>query len=186
MKMDKDFKIDQRTSEAPNSTGSDSSHVPKPRRTRANGRLIALSSAAILSVYALGYARTESAADTNFDSLATHSLLPSPTAPANTGNNVTSPPSATIRPGRQYADGTYTGLGTSRHGNIEVTLVIKNGRIDSASVSRCSTRYPCSDVNPLVREVLSTQTVPVDHVSGATDSSKAYKDAVNQALAKAV
>jgi uncharacterized protein with FMN-binding domain len=60
--------------------------------------------------------------------------------------------------------------------------VIKNGRITSANVVSCHTRYSCSDVDLLVSEAVSMQSVPVHHVSGATDSSKAY----NQALANAL
>ncbi len=84
-----------------------------------------------------------------------------------------------------YRDGSYVGQGTSRHGDIEATVVINDGKIASARISRCMTRYPCSDVNPLVSEVVAHQAVPVDHVSGATDSSTAFKQAVKAALAKA-
>lgn len=158
--------------------------LSRKRRAKPGRRLVALSSAAIISVYALGYARTQGT-ESAFDSLSSLSPQPSPTATA----APTAASASSVAPkesGTLYADGSYTGVGTSRHGNIEVTVVIKNGKIDSASVSRCSTRYPCSDVNPLVRAVITTQSVPVDHVSGATDSSNAYKQAVAQALAKAV
>ena len=84
-----------------------------------------------------------------------------------------------------YRDGTYVAIGTSRHGPIEARVVVKDGRITSASVSRCGTRYPCSDVNPLIKQVLSRQSAPVDYVSGATDSSKAYNEAVKNALDQA-
>ena len=84
-----------------------------------------------------------------------------------------------------YRDGTFTGLGTSRHGNIEATVVIKGGKIVSATVTSCQTRFPCSWVSPLVTEVVSRQSAPVDYVSGATDSSRAYRQAVSNALARA-
>ncbi|HEY8766686.1 MAG TPA: FMN-binding protein [Dehalococcoidia bacterium] len=84
-----------------------------------------------------------------------------------------------------YRDGTFVATGTSRHGDIQATVVIQNGKIISANVSACGTRYPCSDVNALVREVASRQSAPVDHVSGATDSSRAYTGAIQNALAKA-
>jgi uncharacterized protein with FMN-binding domain len=82
-------------------------------------------------------------------------------------------------------DGSYVGSGFSRHGDIEATLVVSGGRIVSANVSMCGTRYPCSKVTSLVREVVSTQSAPVDLVSGATDSSYAYHDAVVKALSQA-
>jgi uncharacterized protein with FMN-binding domain len=84
-----------------------------------------------------------------------------------------------------YRDGTYTAVGTSRHGDIQATVVISGGKIVSAQVSACNTRYPCSRVNPLVSEVVSRQAAPVNHVSGATDSSRAYTAAVTAALAQA-
>jgi uncharacterized protein with FMN-binding domain len=82
-------------------------------------------------------------------------------------------------------DGSYVGTGFSRHGDIEATVVIAGGKIVSANVTGCGTRYPCSRVNSLVREVVAKQAPPVDIVSGATDSSYAYVDAVTQALAQA-
>jgi uncharacterized protein with FMN-binding domain len=68
---------------------------------------------------------------------------------------------------------------------MDVTVVIQNGRITSANVVSCSTRYSCSDVDPLVSETVSSQGVPIDYVSGATDSSDAYAQAVDNALAQA-
>src|SRR5213075_1248383 len=41
----------------------------------------------------------------------------------------------------KYKDGSYTGWGTSRHGDIEATVVISAGRIQSARISQCWTRY---------------------------------------------
>jgi uncharacterized protein with FMN-binding domain len=64
--------------------------------------------------------------------------------------------------------------------------VIKGGKISSAAISRCGTRYSCSVINALVSEVVTRQAVPVDHISRATDSSNAYKQAVTNALANAV
>lgn len=63
--------------------------------------------------------------------------------------------------------------------------MISGGKITSASVTGCGTRYPCSKVNLLVNEVLSTQAIPTHYVSGATDSSMAYRGAVQQALSQA-
>jgi uncharacterized protein with FMN-binding domain len=85
-----------------------------------------------------------------------------------------------------YADGTYTGWGYSRHGDIEATVIIEEGRIASALISKCQTRYPCAGVvDHLPGQVLNRQRAKVDFVSGATQSSYAYEDAVAQALAKA-
>jgi uncharacterized protein with FMN-binding domain len=84
-----------------------------------------------------------------------------------------------------YTDGTYTGWGYSRHGDIEATVVVQGGRIASAEISQCRTRYSCSVVAHLPGQVISRQRAAVDFVSGATQSADAYEDAVREALAKA-
>ncbi len=114
-------------------------------------------------------------------------------APANPGGGQQprqSAPSANPTPAPQqqtsaYHDGTFTGVGNSRHGGMQVSVVIKGGQLVSANVTGCGTRYPCSKVNLLVSEVLKRQGSPVDYVSGATDSSMAYIQAVRSALAQA-
>ena len=42
-----------------------------------------------------------------------------------------------------YRDGTYSGLGNSRHGSIEVALVVSGGKISDVQITQCLTRYPC-------------------------------------------
>jgi uncharacterized protein with FMN-binding domain len=163
----------------------------KPGRRKLSGSLLALGSAAVVSIYTVGYASTRS----SLDDLTAQVETPIPTStatqranrPAASGTPRPAPTQApaTSPVSGKYADGTYTGTGTSRHGNITVTVVIKGGQITSAAVTNCATRYPCSDVNPLVSAVLTNQQVPTNHVSGATDSSTAYKTAVTRALQQA-
>lgn len=62
---------------------------------------------------------------------------------------------------------------------------MENGRIASADISQCRTRYSCSVVDRLPGQILSRQRAAVDIVSGATQSSYAFEDAVAQALSKA-
>ena len=89
-------------------------------------------------------------------------------------------------PRGRFKDGTYTGWGTCRHGDIEASIVITNGRIVSARVSTCLTRYPCTPwLDPLPAQVLKRQSPNVDIVSGATDSADAFYGAVYDALFKA-
>jgi uncharacterized protein with FMN-binding domain len=95
------------------------------------------------------------------------------------------PPPATPAPAALYKDGTYSGWGTSRHGDIEATVVIENGRIASANISQCLTRYSCSLIAHLQGQVVTRQSPDVDYVSGATQSTNAFYDAVVNALAKA-
>ncbi|MBY0491383.1 MAG: FMN-binding protein, partial [Gemmatimonadaceae bacterium] len=84
-----------------------------------------------------------------------------------------------------WRDGTYTGWGTSRHGDIEATVVVENGKITGAIISRCLTRYSCSWVAHLQAQVVARQSPEVDNVSGATQSANAFYYAVVDALAKA-
>jgi uncharacterized protein with FMN-binding domain len=84
-----------------------------------------------------------------------------------------------------YRDGSYSGWGSSRHGDIEATVVITDGRIASATISRCLTRYSCSWIAHLPGQVVSRQSADVDFVSGATQSTDAFYYAVVDALSKA-
>ena len=193
-------------------------HKKRPG-TKITSGLVALSSAAIVTVYAAGYTQTQSAA-AQFDSpIATTSvpptvriatatvaatstpfqrirIVPAATTPTPTTAPLprTSLPSASIATptatpapasaSRAYRDGSYVGLGRSRHGNIEVTVVVQGGKIASAEISKCGTRYPCSMISALPGEVVAHQSANVDFVSGATDSSIAFTTAVANALAK--
>jgi uncharacterized protein with FMN-binding domain len=150
-----------------------------------------------MAIYAAGYLNTRDEAGAT--------TVPAPVSqPALTsGGAIVTAPTATVSRGRadtlpsapasasgstqaSYRDGQYTGLGTSRHGNIEVQVVVQGGRIVSADVSRCATRYPCSRISSLTGETVQRQAAPVNYVSGATDSSNAYKAAVRNALAQAL
>lgn len=193
---------------------------PKKRPgKKITGGLVALSSAAIVTVYAAGYTQTQSAA-AQFDSpIATTGVPPTVqiatatvAAPTSTPFQrisltpgiiasvpTTAPlPRTTPTPARiatptatpaagasgAYRDGSYTGLGHSRHGDIGVTVSVQGGRITAAKISQCLTRYPCSMISALPGEVVARQSARVDYVSGATDSSTAFRDAVANALAK--
>ena len=84
-----------------------------------------------------------------------------------------------------YKDGTYSGWGTSRHGDIEASVLIKDGRIAAAIISQCLTRYSCSWISALPGQVTARQSPEVDFVSGATESTNAFYYAVVEALKKA-
>jgi uncharacterized protein with FMN-binding domain len=201
--------------------------------------LVALSSAAVLTVYAAGYLRTKSAAGRFAVEAAERrpaalpgltaappaapapapqpvvgkpasrkvskrpatvspvipTAAPAPattTLPATTtpvapvgGAAAETPTSPTTTPQGQYKDGTYSGWGTSRHGDIQASVVIENGRIASASIAQCLTRYSCSWIAHLPPQVVSRQSPEVDYVSGATQSVNAFYYAVVEALSKA-
>jgi uncharacterized protein with FMN-binding domain len=100
---------------------------------------------------------------------------PAPVAPA--------PPAEPAKAG--YKDGTFYGWGTSRHGDIQAAVVIEDGKITVARVERCLTRYSCSWITPIPPRILIKQGTTYDYVSGATESSDAFQDAVAEALSQA-
>jgi uncharacterized protein with FMN-binding domain len=198
------------------------SHVSKPVPARArptaqkpSGRVsrkfVALSSAAILSVYSVGYVRTQttgqalassadaaSASAQVFTGVTTatpsarvqrtpsRSATTTPTAPSRSVAAAATPtpaPSTPVQTG--YRDGTYVGTGNSRHGSIEATVTISGGQIAATAITQCNTRYSCSRISRLLDAVVSAQGTKVNMVSGATDSSRAFLSAVSNALAQA-
>jgi uncharacterized protein with FMN-binding domain len=92
---------------------------------------------------------------------------------------------ASLNQREHWKDGTYKGWGFSRHGNIEATVVITRGRIETAAISQCRTRYSCGVIEPLPGQVIERQSPDVDYVSGATQSADAFYEALVAALQKA-
>jgi uncharacterized protein with FMN-binding domain len=84
-----------------------------------------------------------------------------------------------------YKDGIYSGWGSSRHGDIEASVEIRAGRIISATITQCLTRYSCTWIERLPYQVVNRQSAEVDFVSGATESTNAFYYAVVEALSKA-
>ena len=106
---------------------------------------------------------------------------PSTTPPTAVDSTTTSKPAAETAK-VVWRDGTFSGWGTSRHGDIEATIVIEGGRITGASITRCLTRYSCSLIAHLQKQVITRQSPDVDYVSGATQSANAFYYAVLEAL----
>ncbi|MFC5529062.1 FMN-binding protein [Cohnella yongneupensis] len=73
----------------------------------------------------------------------------------------------------------------NRRGSIEVTITIENDKITDVEISRFAMHYSESDVVDLPDEVLHNQSAQVDNVSGATYSTNAFEDAVQNALDQA-
>jgi len=82
-------------------------------------------------------------------------------------------------------DGTFLGWGSSRHGDIQASVQIENGRIVSAVIAQCLTRYSCDVIDKLPPQVVKRQSADVDYVTGATESADAFYDAIVDALSKA-
>jgi uncharacterized protein with FMN-binding domain len=84
-----------------------------------------------------------------------------------------------------WKDGKYTAWGTCRHGDIQATVVIEAGRILSAEITDCQTRYSCDVIEGLPAKTVSRQKAKFDHIGGATESAYAYFGAVYWALDQA-
>ncbi|MGH9888462.1 MAG: FMN-binding protein [bacterium] len=116
---------------------------------------------------------------------------PTPVVPAPAAPTPTAPPIDTIaKPAAAdsvvvWKDGTYFGWGTSRHGDIQMGIEIKDARIKSAFISECNTQYDCSWIRHLPKQVIDRQSAEVDFVSGATQSANALYRAVVNALKQA-
>jgi uncharacterized protein with FMN-binding domain len=156
--------------------------------------LACASSVAIFAVFLAGNLRTQSAVDRFARTVAEkrvagmvhrrvlsvqEGLHWAPDAPnASTARSL-------AEPKEHWKDGAYTGWGFSRHGNIEATVAIANGRIQTAAISQCRTRYSCGVIEPLPGQVVERQSPDIDYVSGATQSADAFYEAVVAALQKA-
>lgn len=168
-----------------------------------NKNLVALSSAAIAAIYGVGYARTVTPAHDTPGQTAQAAAMPTP-LPTDTATAVaravaaalptpsarpTAAPSATQATTRTapaaYRDGVYTGSGTSRFGGFDVAVTIQGSVITGVELTKVTTRYPAARIAQLPGQVVQRQSAAVDLVSGATNSSQAFKAAVTQALAKA-
>lgn len=116
--------------------------------------------------------------------------VPMPTAPVQSASIAPTPapapaPASAVPAAAKWKDGTYTGWGTCRHGDIQAQVIIESGRIKSATIAQCLTRYSCSVISPLPPEVVQRQSPETDYVSGATQSTNAFYYAVTEALGKA-
>jgi uncharacterized protein with FMN-binding domain len=110
-------------------------------------------------------------------------------APAGRPNGASAAPTPAIAPAPRQAgtfkDGTFTGQGTSRRGDVWVSVQVTGGRISNVTITRSTLQYPLRDIANLPSEVVQRQSAQVDVVSRATYSSMAFRGAVTQALASA-
>lgn len=109
------------------------------------------------------------------------------TSPKNTRSSITSNHKVNNKPQSQsvYKDGSYTGTGNNRRGSIEVSVKIKNDKITHVEVSHYAMHYSESDIAGLPPEVVQKQSAQVTNVSGATYSTLAFQEAVQNALSSA-
>jgi uncharacterized protein with FMN-binding domain len=154
--------------------------------------MVVLSASAIASIYAAGFALTR-AADAGLSGASTSSAAtPTIATPASTttsaaptvviGASAPAVSTATAASATTYKDGTYTGQGTSRRGGVSVSVSIQSGAIANVQITSANTEYPVSRIASLPSVVVKQQTANVNVISGATYSSQAFKQAVQQAL----
>lgn len=133
-----------------------------------NKKWVALCSTAIGAIYAAGYFATETQAN-----------IQQPQQQV----QVTQTKSNQLN--RLYKEGTYTGTGSNRRGSIQVAVSIKSDKITDVEISHFAMHYTIDDVVGLPQEVVQKQSAQVRNVSGATYSTQAFKDAVQDALSQA-
>ena len=92
----------------------------------------------------------------------------------------------------RYRDGEYNGISVDAYyGRVEVIAVVKNGQlVDVQFLDYPRDRSTSAEINGLATPVLRTeaiaaQSAEVDIVSGATETSKAFKESLASALVKA-
>ncbi len=94
--------------------------------------------------------------------------------------------------GGTYIDGTFTGKGSGRNGDITVTVMILDGKISNVDVEQQETPSLWEQAKTII-EIIKSMGNPsasgidsVDAVSGATLSSDGIKAAMKDALSKAL
>lgn len=120
-----------------------------------------------------------------------------PVTPLPTTSGSTPPPTAvpatpTTKPRGQYKDGSYTGsVEDAIYGNIQVQAVISGGKLtDVVFLQYPNDRNTSVEINTqampyLKQEAIAAQNANVDIISGATDSSIAFRQSLGTALSQA-
>ncbi|MFJ7727385.1 FMN-binding protein [Neobacillus sp. NPDC097160] len=137
---------------------------------------VILCSTAIAAVYTAGFVTTESQANINQPNQHVENRFQTNSSTLNNSN---------VQTNSLYKDGTFTGTGMNRRGSIEVQVTINNDQITDVEISDFAMHYSESDVVGLPDEVLQNQSSQVQNVSGATYSTEAFQDAIQDALDQA-
>lgn len=90
--------------------------------------------------------------------------------------------------GSGYTDGTYEGISNNgMHGEVKVKVTVKDSNISGVEVTSHNETESIGTVavEQLPDIIIESQSTEVDSVSGATMTSTAIKEAVNDALTKA-
>ncbi|HVW71895.1 MAG TPA: FMN-binding protein [Candidatus Paceibacterota bacterium] len=110
---------------------------------------------------------------------------------ANSGSTGTTGTTGTGTTG-QYADGSYTGTAANAYyGYVQVKAVISGGKLTAVDIlqypnDRSTSRYINSQALPyLEQEAIAAQSANINTISGASDTSAAFKESLSAALAQA-
>ncbi len=130
--------------------------------------------------------RTEGSADVNV-------VIPQPSnVPASPASSTPSTPSTSPVSQGKYKDGAYTGNVTDAfYGNVQVKAIIQNGKIaDVQFLQYPNDRRTSIEINSqampvLTAEAIKVQSAEVDTVTGATQTSQAFKQSLQSALDQA-
>ena len=137
--------------------------------------LVVLSSGLICAVYLLGYEVTQQATvQAQAQKALTQALCGS------SGASVQSTVGAQKQ--GEYRDGTFCGIGNSPYGDVQVAIKIQRNRIQHVIITQVTTYFPESWIDGLPAQVSARQSADIDIVTGATGSSDAFQQAVENAL----
>lgn len=117
---------------------------------------------------------------------------PNQSTPTSTTQNTPPPPTTPAKKSGQFADGTYMGeIADAYYGNVEVSAVISNGKLADIKIldypsDRSTSRFINSHALPMLKsEAIQAQSANVDTISGATDTSAAFRQSLGSALSQA-
>ncbi|MDO5027463.1 MAG: flavocytochrome c [Tissierellia bacterium] len=92
----------------------------------------------------------------------------------------------TIQNQGNFVDGVYTGIGQGNNGEIKVEVEVKDKNIVRVTVlehKETETIFKTVEED-LIKEIIEKQTIDIDAISGATNSSNGIKEALSDAFKK--
>lgn len=128
-------------------------------------------------------ARQTAAAGTKSSSTVKHSTGSAAAKPASASNDKSV---SAAKKKYKYRDGTFSGEGSNWNGMVGVKVAVKQGKITSVKITKCTTSYPEYLIKHLPSQIIHSQSAKVDNVSGATYSTGEFQTAVKNALHKAL
>lgn len=119
-------------------------------------------------------------------------VQPQGTSTPSQSSSVPPLPTSTPVAGSLYKDGTYTGsVADAYYGYVQVQAVIAGGKISDVTFlqypsDQSTSRFINSQAMPMLKqEAIQAQSVQVDIVSGASDTSMAFVQSLGSALSSA-